>query len=137
MSINRNILKIRDIASISSLAINQENGEVFVGTSKGLISYRSGAIEGGDTHSDVLVYPNPVRENYDGPIAIKGLVKDANVKITDINGSLVSELTALGGQAVWDGKNGDGIKASTGVYLVFTTNSNGTETNVAKILLIK
>lgn len=123
--------------SISSLAINQENGEVFVGTSKGLISYRSGAIEGGDTHSDVLVYPNPVRENYDGPIAIKGLVKDANVKITDINGSLVSELTALGGQAVWDGKNGDGIKASTGVYLVFTTNSNGTETNVAKILLIK
>jgi flagellar hook assembly protein FlgD len=77
-----------------------------------------------------------VREDYNGPIAIKGLVEDANVKITDINGLLVSESTALGGQAIWDGTNGSGIRVSTGVYLVFTTNENGTETNVAKILFI-
>ena len=122
--------------NISSLAINQESGEVFIGTSKGLISYKSGAIEGQETHNNVLVYPNPVRENYNGPIAIKGLVQDANVKITDINGLLVSEFTALGGQAVWDGTNGSGVRVSTGVYLVFTSNENGTETNVAKILFI-
>jgi ligand-binding sensor domain-containing protein len=122
--------------NISSLAINQKNGEVFIGTSKGLISYKSGAIEGQDSHNNVLVYPNPVREDYNGPIAIKGLVEDANVKITDINGLLVSESTALGGQAIWDGTNGSGIRVSTGVYLVFTTNENGTETNVAKILFI-
>lgn len=122
--------------NISSIAINQKTGEVFIGTNKGLISYKNGAIEGQDTHNNVLVYPNPVREYYDGPIAIKGLVQDANVKITDINGLLVSEFTALGGQAVWDGMNGNGVKVSTGVYLVFTTNENGTETNVAKILFI-
>lgn len=122
--------------NISSIAINQKSGEVFIGTSKGLISYKNGAVEGQDTHSNVLVYPNPVREDYDGPIAIKGLVQDANVKITDINGLLVREFTALGGQAVWDGRNGNGVKVNTGVYLVFTTNENGTETNVAKILLI-
>ena len=122
--------------NINSLAINQETGELFIGTSRGLISYRSGAIEGKKNHSDVLAYPNPVREDYNGPIAIKGLVRDANVKITDLNGHLVTEFTALGGQAVWDGKNGDGIRVSTGVYLVFTTNLNGTETNVAKILFI-
>jgi ligand-binding sensor domain-containing protein len=122
--------------NINSLAINQETGELFIGTSRGLISYRSGAIEGKKIHSDVLAYPNPVREDYNGPIAIKGLVRDANVKITDLNGHLVTEFTALGGQAVWDGKNGDGIRVSTGVYLVFTTNLNGTETNVAKILFI-
>ena len=63
-------------------------------------------------------------------------VKDADVKITDLNGALVHETTALGGQVVWDGKNGYGERVQTGVYLVFSSNSFGTETNVAKILFI-
>ena len=67
---------------------------------------------------------------------VKGLVQDADVKITDLNGTLVHETTALGGQAVWDGKNGYGERVKTGVYLVFSSNSFGTETNVAKILFI-
>lgn len=122
--------------NITSLAINQKTGEVFIGTSQGLISYKGGAIVGQESHSNVLVYPNPVRDDYYGPIAIRGLVQDAKVKITDINGLLVAEMTALGGQAVWDGTNGNGIRVSTGVYLVFSTNDFGTETNVAKVLFI-
>jgi ligand-binding sensor domain-containing protein len=122
--------------NITSLAINQNTGEVFIGTGQGLISYKGEAIVGQASHNNVLVYPNPVRDDYSGPIAIKGLVQDANVKITDINGLLVAELTALGGQAVWDGTNGNGIRVSTGVYLVFSTNDYGTETNVAKVLFI-
>lgn len=122
--------------NITSLAINQNTGEVFIGTSQGLISYKGGAIVGQESHSNVLVYPNPVRDDYYGPIAIRGLVQDAKVKITDINGLLVAEMTALGGQAVWDGTNGNGIRVSTGVYLVFSTNDFGTETNVAKVLFI-
>lgn len=122
--------------NITSLAINQNTGEVFIGTNQGLISYKGGAIVGQESHSNVLVYPNPVRDDYYGPIAIRGLVQDAKVKITDINGLLVAEMTALGGQAVWDGTNGNGIRVSTGVYLVFSTNDFGTETNVAKVLFI-
>ena len=85
---------------------------------------------------NVCVYPNPVRPEFNGAIAIKGLVEDADVKITDLNGILVHEATALGGQAVWDGKNGYGERVQTGVYLVFSTNPFGTETNVAKILFL-
>ena len=77
-----------------------------------------------------------MRPEFNGTIAIKGLVEDADVKITDLNGTLVHKTTALGGQAVWDGKNGYGERVQTGVYLVFSSNSFGTETNVAKILFI-
>jgi len=123
--------------TINDISINSENGEVFIATDKGLISYGSGATETATPHENVIVYPNPVRENYFGPIAIKNVVENANVKITDINGNLISSFTALGGQAVWDGKNQFGERPSTGVYLVFTTNPLGTETNVSKILFIK
>ena len=78
-----------------------------------------------------------LKENYDGPIAIKNVVENANVKITDIRGNLVKTLTAYGGQAVWDGKNKFGERSNTGVYLVFSTDPTGLETNVAKILFIK
>ncbi|MDG1190088.1 MAG: two-component regulator propeller domain-containing protein [Flavobacteriales bacterium] len=123
--------------NINDISINHETGEVFIATDKGLISYGGGATEAENPHQNVLVYPNPVRENYYGPIAIKNVVENANVKITDINGNLISSFAALGGQAVWDGKNQFGERPSTGVYLVFTTNPIGTETNVAKILFIK
>jgi len=123
--------------TINHIAINNESGEVFISTEKGLISYKGEATSGGSTHGNVLVYPNPVKENYNGPIAIKNVVENANVKITDIRGNLVKTLTAYGGQAVWDGKNKFGERANTGVYLVFSTDPTGLETNVAKILFIK
>jgi ligand-binding sensor domain-containing protein len=120
---------------ITSIAINQE-GEVFIGTDKGVISYKSTATPGGETSSDVYAYPNPVKEGYSGLIAIKGLVQDAQVRITDISGTLIYSTTAEGGQAIWDGKTHDGKKAKSGVYLVFASNDTGKEKVVTKILII-
>jgi len=122
--------------SITSIAINHSNGEVFFGTDKGLISYKGTATEGKKVFTNVYSYPNPVREDYDGVIAIKGLVKDADVKITDISGNLIYQTTSIGGQAIWNGKNSNGDRAHTGVYLVFATNEDGKETVVTKILFI-
>lgn len=122
--------------NIIDIAIDGETGEVFIGTEKGIVSIRGEATEGDEEHQEVLVYPNPVKETYDGPIAIKGLADNANVKITDVNGVLFYETVALGGQAVWNGKNYNGDRAKTGVYLVFSSNEDGSSTNVAKLLII-
>ena len=122
---------------INDISINQQSGEVFIATDKGLISYKGGATQGRKVHDNVIVYPNPVKESYNGPIAIKNVVENANVKITDVKGNLIQSFTALGGQAVWNGKNKYGERANTGVYLVFTTDPTGIETNVAKIIFIK
>jgi len=122
--------------SITALSINQETGEVFIGTAYGIISYKGTATQGESTNTDVYAYPNPVREGYSGSIAIKGLVKNADIKITDISGSLIYATKAEGGQAIWNGKSFDGRKAQTGVYLVFVSNEDGSETIVTKILFI-
>lgn len=123
--------------NIQCLGINNQTGEVFIGTENGIMSYRGDATEGNIEHKEVYAYPNPVEQGYNGPIAIKGLVNNANVKITNTKGELVFETTALGGQAIWDGRNFNGQKMPTGVYLVFSTNTDGSETNVTKILFIQ
>ncbi|MFZ4398578.1 MAG: two-component regulator propeller domain-containing protein [Bacteroidales bacterium] len=122
--------------TIISIAIDPKTGEIFFGTAMGVISYKGTATKGEDTFQDVYAYPNPVRPEYNGVIAIKGLVRDASVKITDIAGNLIYNSVANGGQAIWNGKNYNGERAKTGVYLVFCTNSDGVETMATKILFI-
>lgn len=117
------------------ISINKD-GDVFFGTDKGVISFRSTATPGGETNENVYAFPNPVKSDFQGYIAIKGLVANAQVKITDVNGVLVYSTIAQGGQAIWDGKNFDGRKAQTGVYLVYASKDDGSEKVVTKILII-
>jgi len=121
---------------ITDIAINQKTGEVFIGTIAGLISYMGEATAANDEFSDVYVYPNPVRETYTGDIVIKGLVEDTDVKITDITGNLVYKATSLGGQAIWDGKNLNGNRCKTGIYLVFLSDALGEKTKITKLMFI-
>ena len=122
--------------SIICIKIAPSSGEVFIATDLGLISYRHTATEPEEIFSDVYSFPNPVPPDYDGLIAIKGLMENSYVKITDISGNLVYETRSEGGQATWTGKNGRGKRVATGVYLVFITNSDGTKSTVTKILFI-
>jgi hypothetical protein len=121
--------------TIKTIAINGETGEVFFGTNKGIISYKNTATEPDSEFSNVVVYPNPVRRDYSGTIAIKGLVKNCDVRITDIAGNVIYTTQSLGGQAIWDGNNFEGRKASTGVYLIYCTNPDGSQRYVSKILI--
>lgn len=121
---------------VKSIVINHKTGEVFFGTTKGLISYRGTATEGFEFFTDVYSFPNPVKHAYDGPIAIKGLVTNTTLKITDISGTLVYETKSEGGQAIWYGKNFNGERVNTGVYMVFCTNEDGSKKIVTKILFI-
>ena len=123
--------------NIIDIAIDPNNGEVFIGTEKGLLSYRSDATIGANTQNNTTVFPNPVREDYHGLIAINGLITDANVKITDIKSNIVFETFAQGGQATWNGLTQDGNRVQTGVYLVFSSDINGEEKIVSKILFIR
>lgn len=122
---------------ISKIAIDPVTGDVYIGTSFGLVSYHGTAVEGGTTNSNVITYPNPVPHNYTGTIAIKGLVTDADVRITDITGQLVYRTTALGGQAVWNGMDYKGHRPETGVYLIFVTNADGSQTYAGKMVFMQ
>jgi len=126
--------------SISAITIDDESGEVYIATSKGLVSYRTEAIAGAKTLNNITIYPNPVRPEYSGDIAIRGLIDQSTVKITDVNGSLINELKSEGGQVLWNGNNFAGRKASPGVYLVFISGNDESQvlrTEVGKILFLK
>lgn len=125
--------------SITSIAFDYETGVAYIGTAQGLISLRTEATGATSFHSgNVLVFPNPVRPEYEGPIAIKGLAEDSTVKITDVAGQLVFETEALGGQAIWNGRDYNDRKVNTGVYLVYATSRSSTnpQVAVAKILVV-
>ncbi len=122
--------------TINSLAMDEQTGELFIGTDQGICSYRSDATGGGEQYSNVYAFPNPVANDYNGPIAITGLVSNADVKITDVSGNLVFSTRANGGTALWNGKLFSGERAATGVYLVFCSNSDGSATKTTKIMFI-
>jgi hypothetical protein len=122
--------------SITSIAIDEKTGEVFFGTDNGIISYMAEATGPAENYDSIFVFPNPVRENFTGDIAINGLIENSLVKVTDLNGNLVYETISLGGQVLWDGKNFSGEKVSTGVYLVFCSSEDGLLSKVTKLLFI-
>jgi Two component regulator propeller. len=121
---------------ILSIAINPVTGEVFFGTGQGIVSYQSDAGEADATFGNVYAYPNPVREGFTGVITITGLVEKTQVKITDIGGNLVCQTVSNGSIATWDGKDAHGRKVNTGIYLALCTSEDGTQSAVAKILVI-
>lgn len=123
--------------NVTSIAIDDKTGEVFFATEKGMVSYRGDATEGGEKCEDYYVYPNPVMADYNGPVAITGLVNNADVRITDISGNIVYNAKANGGQAVWDGNNFDGQRAQTGVYVIYVTNEDGTASCITKLLFAR
>jgi Two component regulator propeller len=120
---------------VKRITIDPATGEIFFATFKGICSFRSTATEGGETNSEVLVFPNPVPVGYKGTIAIKGLVNNAIVKITELNGRLVYQTRALGGQAVWNGKDYRGNAAAMGVYLVIVSDDTRKEKVVTKVVV--
>ena len=122
--------------TIAAIAINHLTGEVWFGTSAGTLSIRENATSGNESFNNVYSFPNPVREDFTGNVTITGLVRDTEVKITDISGNLVSETTSEGGQASWDLSTYNGRRVRSGVYLVFCVSGDGSESCITRIMII-
>lgn len=125
--------------NIEAIAINEQTGEVFAGTDKGLCSYMSDASSPNNemTKDNVWAYPNPVKPDYTGLISITGLSFDADIKIVTTNGILVNQGRSNGGTYTWNGKDLKGQKVASGIYMVETATSDGSKGTVCKIAIIK
>lgn len=126
--------------TIKQLAFNGESGEMWISTNAGIQSFRTATSTAARTYTDVYAFPNPVRPDYQGDIAIRGLARDVQVKIVDMSGRLVYETNAEGGTAIWNGKDYNGVPVTSGTYLVFASTTDITvkaDTYVTKVLIIR
>lgn len=119
---------------IYALAIHSSSGELYIGTSLGLLSYQSDANAAREDLNSIFAYPNPVFRNYSGYISITGLMDNTVVNIVDEGGNLVCKTRSNGGVAVWDGKNAYGQHVTPGIYTALC-NANGKH-NVCKIMIM-
>ena len=124
--------------NIAYISINPTSGEVFFLSDKGLCSYQSDANNPAETmdNDQIRAYPNPVTPDYTGLITVTGLTYDADVKITSSNGALIAEGRSNGGMFIWDGKDRNGKRVASGIYMVITATSSGNKGTVCKIAVI-
>lgn len=123
--------------SINDIEINNVTGEVFLATTKGMISFKGVATGANENLNDVFVYPNPVRPEFTGTVKISGLLDKATIKITDIEGNLVYETTSEGGTIEWDTTAFGKHKVASGVYMIFISAQDGIETKAKKVMIIR
>ena len=121
---------------IVDLEINNQSGEIFFITDAGIVSFRSGATASDAAFHNVKIFPNPVTAEFNGQVGISGLSTDSFVKITDVSGKLIWQTQANGGTATWNVRDYNGRRASPGMYLVFSTTQDGSESMVGKIAVV-
>ncbi|WP_299120740.1 ABC transporter substrate-binding protein [uncultured Winogradskyella sp.] len=149
--------------SVNDIAIDADNGIVYIATSRGLLSFKAGGSKPEETLENAFAYPNPVRPEYNilgfndlnditKGVKVSGLTDRVNIKITDIEGNLVAEAQSNvnqrssntnynfaidGGTAVWNGKNLANSVVRTGVYLIMISDLDSFETKVIKVLIVR
>ena len=122
---------------IFDLKLDQNSGELFIVTDKGLISFRTNSSYEDPSYESAKVFPNPVRPGYTGPITIQGIRYNSDIKVTDAAGNLIYKTTSNGGTASWDGNNLEGKPVSSGVYFIWTAQNEGKGKKVGKVAIVR
>lgn len=122
---------------ITDIAINHRNGEVLIGTQRGLMGWRGDASNFVSEIDNLRVYPNPIRPEFDGWVTLEGLAYKSTVHVTTLSGRAVAQLESQGGRAVWDARDFDGNPVGYGVYLLFATDAEGNSSGVTKLAVTR
>jgi ligand-binding sensor domain-containing protein len=122
--------------TIKDITINEVTGEVYFGTSKGIVSFWADATEAKPTYGEAKIFPNPINPNFQGLVSITGLKDNSIVKITDVNGKMVYEQTSNGGSATWNTKTLNGTPVQSGIYLVYSTDEDFTDSFIGKLVIV-
>ena len=125
--------------NVQTIAVHPETGEVVFGTDNGLCSFIGDATAPEEELSkdNITVFPNPVTPDYRGPIAIRGLVSDSEVKIISTGGQLVWNGVSAGGTCLWNGLANNGKRVASGIYHVVANTPEGNKAIVTRIVIVR
>ena len=124
---------------ISSIAIDESNGTVYVETQNGLTTLKTAFAKPQDSFTSLFVYPNPlIIDGSDKKITIDGLVQNSSIKILSISGKLINQFASPGGRiAYWNGKTSDGSFVNSGIYIIVAYDQDGNNVATAKVAVIR
>ena len=124
---------------IFDIVIHPSNGQVMFATDKGLCSFVSDATAPEEelVKDSIQIFPNPVEPDYNGPIIVRGLVEDCEVKITSSTGQLIMKGISNGGTFTWNGCNAHGKRVASGIYNLIANTSDGKKAVIRKIAFIR
>jgi len=120
-----------------SITVNEESGEVFVATDRGLVSFIDIAQSPKTTMGSLKIYPNPFLYDQHERIIIENLSQATQIRVLDAGGNVVHELQASGGRVQWDGYDSRGRRLSSGVYFLVAWDVKEGERGVGKVVIIR
>ena len=125
--------------NVYDIKIHPQTGRVYIATEKGLCCYMSDATEGEEelARDNITVYPNPVDPDYNGPITVRGLVENSEVKIVSPNAQIIVSGKSNGGTFIWNGCDSRGRRAASGVYSIIANTPNGKKAVSSKLTIIR
>lgn len=125
--------------NVYDIKVHPQTGRVYIATDKGICCYLSDATEGEEQleKDNIIVYPNPVEPDYSGPITVRRLVKDSEIKIVAPNGQLIVSGSSNGGTFTWNGCDSRGRRVASGVYTILANTPDGKKAVAARITIIR
>ncbi|MCL5266585.1 MAG: hypothetical protein M1469_00585 [Bacteroidetes bacterium] len=124
--------------NVISVACDRAHGIVYFATPYGVTQLDMGVQQPQQDFSKLKIFPDPAKIPTTQPIQIVGLVANSQIKIFSVDGRLVDEFQAQGGKiAYWNGTDSAGRLLPTGVYIVVAYSSDGSQSTVAKIALVR
>ncbi len=123
--------------NIVSITVNEQSGEVFIATDRGLISLIDLAQSPKEDMGALKIYPNPFVYNQHDRIIIEGLSGSTRIRIVTADGMVVQELEAKGGRAEWNGRSFQGEWLASGVYFAVTWDVEAGERGVGKVVIVR
>lgn len=124
--------------NIRSIAIDEINGKVYIGTDNGLAMIQTYSIKPKESFSELFIYPNPFIIDKNNNIVIDGLIRNSYIKILDINGNLIKNFQTPGGRiATWDGRDTEGNFVASGIYIIIAYDEEANNIATAKVAVIR
>jgi ligand-binding sensor domain-containing protein len=124
---------------IKSIAINDKNGLVYIGTNNGLSSLYTLSIKPLESFEKLELYPNPfyIDKSKGQKLTIDGLVNNSSIKILSVEGNLITEISTPGGRtSFWNGRDKDSNFVSSGIYFIIAYNEDGEQIATGKVAVI-
>lgn len=124
--------------NITSLAIDNKTGLVYIGTNFGLSTLTTTSVEPKKEFDKILTYPSPFMIGINEYVTFEGLVKNSTIKIFSISGKLIKKLETPGGRITfWDGKDENGKFVSSGIYLLVAYDEEADKITTSKFAVIR